>query len=104
MCCRPSSRLFFPGFGNLPRAGEVLPKFSTYSVVFFCFAEQDLSRGLMATRVRNTRGSGWQVSPYGQPSTQHTWPGAHPQHGHPGLSGSPPPRPRYSYPYQSVTE
>ena len=47
-------------------------------------------------------GSGWQVTPYGHPSTQHTWPGAHPQHGHLGLSGIPPPRPGYSYPYQSV--
>ncbi|XP_021314583.1 WW domain-binding protein 11-like [Sorghum bicolor] len=46
--------------------------------------------------------SGWQVTTYGHPSTQHTWPGAHPQHGHPGLSGSPPPRPGYSYPYPSV--
>jgi hypothetical protein len=34
MCCRPLSRLLSCRFWKSPRAGEVLPKFCTYSVVF----------------------------------------------------------------------
>jgi hypothetical protein len=48
MCCRPLSRHLSCRFWKPPRAGEVLPKFCTYSAVF-CFAEQDLSEGTRST-------------------------------------------------------
>jgi hypothetical protein len=48
LCCRPLSQHLSCRFWKPPRAGEVLPKFCTYSAVF-CFAEQDLSDGTRST-------------------------------------------------------
>jgi hypothetical protein len=54
MCSRPSSQHLSCRFWKPPRAGEVLPKFCTYSAVFFVLQSRTCRRELGAPRLVST--------------------------------------------------
>jgi hypothetical protein len=54
MCCRPLSQHLSCRFWKSPRVGEVLPKFCTYSVVFFVLQSRTCRREPGAPRLVST--------------------------------------------------